>query len=71
MLYVQGLTEDMPGYSGHEFGQACDIFHADWHADMPDICWKVLGHIGEEIALNQGTGVLWGGLPRPYHWEIL
>lgn len=70
-LYVTGQSPDMPGHSAHEIGQACDIYHADYGPSLPTKCWEILGHIGEEIAVSQGTGVLWGGIIRPHHWEIL
>lgn len=70
-LYVTGESPDMPGHSAHELGQGCDILHSDYGMRLPKLCWQVLGHIGEEVAIQQGNGVLWGGILRPHHWEIL
>ena len=70
-LYVTGQSPDMPSHSAHEIGQACDLLHADFHDDMPTICWEVFGQVGREISISQQSDVLWGGPLRPHHWEIL
>ena len=70
-LYVTGQSPDMPGHSAHELGQACDLVHADYGKELPKLCWDIFGRVGEEIAISQQSGVIWGGPLRPEHWEIL
>ena len=70
-LYIRGESPDMPGYSAHEEGRACDLLHADYGMRLPPRCWEVIGHIGQEIALTQQLPIVWGGMLRPAHWELM
>lgn len=52
----------------HVLGYACDMYHSTLGSDMPNICWEIFQHVGEEIAEQQGLNLLWGGVDRPWSW---
>src|SRR5690606_17376323 len=74
MLYVQGHSNARAGQSAHQYGLAVDIVHGVKAWDMPETAWKMIGHIGKELAIQNGLHIMWGGdfksLWDPAHWEI-
>ena len=73
MEFVQGNTKHRAGESPHNYGCAVDFVHGidGWH--LAPESWELLGHIGKEIAAQNGIHIVWGGDMRdssPAHWEL-
>lgn len=80
MLYVKGnsLVTD----SAHMHGMAVDLVHSLKLWDLTTEQWKIVGHIGIELAKSKGFKLVWGGdwdgdgdytdqkLFDPAHWEV-
>lgn len=54
---------------------AVDIIHSKFGWNLTPEQWKMLGHIGKEVALKRGIAITWGGEPEygfydPAHWEL-
>lgn len=54
---------------------ACDIIHSKYGWNLSPEQWKMLGHIGLELANKRGIAITWGGSPEyrfydPAHWEL-
>lgn len=73
-LYVQGVTKAPGGRSPHNYGCAVDMVHGVNAWDLTREQWRLIGHIGKEVALQNGIKVTWGGdfksLYDPAHWEL-
>lgn len=71
-LVVKGVSRTTD--SAHEYGMACDIVHGIRAWNLTDLEWTLLGHIGSEVAMQNGLPIAWGGewekFPDPAHWEI-
>lgn len=72
-LYVRGysrILKDGP----HVAGFAVDIVHSKRGWDIPDVCWKIIGHVGKEVAAANSIDIEWGGdwsrFPDPAHWQM-
>jgi hypothetical protein len=73
MLYVKGVSKAKAGQSWHNFGQAVDIVHSVKAWNLTDHEWRLLGHIGKEVAARNNIKVRWGGdwsFYDPAHWEL-
>nr|QJB21385.1 MAG: hypothetical protein [Microvirus sp.] len=73
-VYVQGHSKAKAGQSPHNYGLAIDLIHGIRAWDLPKESWDVIGHIGKEVALQNGIKITWGGdfesLYDPAHWEL-
>nr|QJB21440.1 MAG: hypothetical protein [Microvirus sp.] len=72
--YVAGHSKAKAGQSPHQYGLAVDLIHGIRGWDMPDDSWRMIGHIGKEVAAQNGVPIVWGGdfksLYDPAHWEL-
>ena len=73
-VFVQGHSQkDGRGPYAHK-AWAVDIVHGTKAWNLPDESWKLIGHLGKEVAASIGVKVVWGGdWTRPYdpaHWEL-
>lgn len=81
-LYIEGRSNARGGESLHNIGCAVDLIHSTRGWELSDDAWKTLGYIGQELALQRGIGIRWGGdwdgdgdftdqrLYDPAHWEL-
>lgn len=81
-LYVQGVSKAQAGKSPHNFGMAVDIVSSLHHWEISSEAWNIIGHLGKELAIQNGFRLVWGGDWRdpdgpgpkvgwdPAHWEI-
>lgn len=70
-LFVQGVTQLRPRESPHNHGLAFHVEHATRGRQLPDRCWELIAHVGEEVSTQLGLDVTWGGLGgRPWHWQL-
>lgn len=72
-LYVQGVSKSKAGQSPHNYGMAVDVIHSLKAWDMTHDEWNIFGHVGREVAVQQGVKLTWGGDWRfydPAHWEL-
>lgn len=56
----------------HPKGRAVDIIHSILAWDLQKKAWDMIGHIGKEVALQNGLRLVWGGDWKkwdPAHWE--
>lgn len=72
--FKRGVSKAMWGDSPHNYGLAVDLIHGTKGWELDPKSWALLGHIGKEIAVQQGIRVTWGGdfrsLYDPAHWEL-
>lgn len=73
-LFDAGKSKDSPadGIWPHK-AWAADIVHSTKHWDMTPMQWKLIGHIGKEVAHSLQVKVTWGGdwsFYDPAHWEL-
>jgi hypothetical protein len=72
-LYVQGFSQAQAGESPHNHGCAVDIVHSIKAWKMDERSWRMLGHIGMELADQLGIKIEWGGewdFYDPAHWQL-
>lgn len=77
-LYDQGVSKATPGKSPHQYGCAVDIVHGIKAWDLTEQQWRVMGHVGHELAAQLGIKVVWGGNDGPgdkfawdpAHWQL-
>lgn len=73
-LKAQGVSNASGGQSPHNFGLAVDIVHSIKAWDLTRESWDDIGHIGKEVAKQNGVPIVWGGdWSRPWdpaHWEL-
>lgn len=75
--YARGVSRDSPvdGLWPHRFA-AVDIIHGTLgYMDAPVIpnAWRLIGHLGKEVATSMSLKIVWGGDWRfydPAHFEI-
>lgn len=65
----------------HQFA-AVDLIHGTKAWELPERCWDLVGHVGNEVARQLGIHITWGGdwdgdgiktdqkLYDPAHWEL-
>lgn len=72
--FVEGHSKARAGESAHNFGFAIDLIHSLRAWDLPRESWEDIGHIGKEVAAQNGLKLVWGGdwktLWDPAHWEL-
>jgi hypothetical protein len=58
----------------HQRGCAVDIVSSIGHWEIPKELWDHLGQIGEQIIVQRGLKIEWGGrwqnFPDPAHWQL-
>lgn len=72
-LYVRGVSKAKGFDSPHPNGCAVDIVHSTRAWDLTKSEWSMLGHIGKELAAQNGFKLVWGGdwsFYDPAHWEL-
>ena len=72
-LFVKGVSKAKGKQGPHTHGCAVDIVHSLLAWNLPDKGWKLIGHIGLEVAKTSGIDVTWGGKWKfydPAHWEL-
>ena len=82
-LYARKVTFSRGGDSPHNYGLAVDIIHSIKAWDLTEESWRLIGHIGNEVAKQNSIRLRWGGdwdgdgdirdqkLFDPAHWELL
>ena len=77
--FVQGFSKARYGESPHNFGLAVDFIHGIKGWNLDEQSWQMIGHIGREIAAQNGLKLVWGGDDPgvddafdwdPAHWEL-
>lgn len=72
-LYVRGVSNAKGFDSPHPNGCAVDIVHSTRAWNLTKAEWSILGHIGKELASQNGFKLVWGGdwsFYDPAHWEL-
>lgn len=72
-LHEAGHTRATAGQSPHNYGLAADIVHSRLGWNLAKRSWAVVGHVGKEVAKQNGIAVRWGGdwsFYDPAHWEL-
>lgn len=73
-LYARGVSKAKGMKGPHTHGCAVDIVHSLLGWNIPDKGWKLIGHIGNEVAAASGIDIEWGGSWKkfydPAHWEL-
>lgn len=73
--YVRGVSHKDGSKPYAHRAWAVDLVHGLylWEPGMPRECWDLLGHIGKEVAVQNGLKLVWGGDWSnpwdPAHWE--
>ena len=72
--YVQGFSRNDGSKDFPHLGCAVDIVHGLKHWELSKDSWSMLGHIGKELAVQNGLHVRWGrefkSIYDPAHWEL-
>nr|QJB21399.1 MAG: hypothetical protein [Microvirus sp.] len=71
--FKRGVTKARAGQSPHNWGCAVDIVHCRKHWGLTERQWRVVGHVGKELAAQRSLHVTWGGDWKfwdPAHWEL-
>ncbi|MER9486828.1 M15 family metallopeptidase [Mesorhizobium sp. M0563] len=71
--FVQGHSKAKAGQSAHNYGMAIDVIHSVHGWNLQRLSWALLGHIGQEISVQSGIEITWGGEWKfydPAHWEL-
>ncbi|RUV72912.1 MAG: hypothetical protein EOQ55_00485 [Mesorhizobium sp.] len=76
--YVRGTSKAKAGQSAHNWGCAVDIIHGVKGWDLSKDQWAIIGHVGKELAVQNGLKLVWGGRDSPTdrfdwdpaHWEL-
>jgi len=76
---LKALGHSKVSVSAHQYGLAVDIVHGTRAWNLDERQWKLIGHVGKELAVQKGIKLRWGGDwggdggPLdwdPAHWEI-
>lgn len=79
--YAEGNSKARAGESPHEYGLAIDLIHSIEAWQLPAESWALIGHVGKEVAAQNGLKLVWGGDWKkpgstdligwdPAHWEV-
>ena len=71
--FREGKSRARAGESPHNYGAAVDLIHGTKAWALSRKQWLILGHLGKELAAQQGLPVTWGGdwsFWDPAHWEL-
>ena len=72
--FVQGNSQNDGSRPYPHMAWAVDIVHGTMGWELPREAWQLLGHIGKEVAAQEGLKLVWGGdwkgLWDPAHWEV-
>jgi len=73
-LYRNGLSKNDGTKEYAHQHCAADIVHSKYAWKISEDQWKLLGHIGKEVAHLRGIAIVWGGDWKdpydPAHWEL-
>jgi len=73
-VYAKGLSKNDGSKAYAHQHCAADIVHSKYAWNMNKDQWKLLGHIGKEVAHLHGIAIVWGGDWKdpydPAHWEL-
>lgn len=77
-LFDKGVSKARPGSSPHQYGCAVDVVHGTKAWALTDEQWRLMGHIGHELAAQLGVKLVWGGNDGPgdkfawdpAHWQL-
>ena len=71
--FVRGVSKARAGESAHNYGLAVDVIHGIHGWEIANESWRMIGHIGKEVAAQNGIRIVWGGdwnFYDPAHWEL-
>lgn len=72
--FERGVSKARAGQSPHQYGCAVDLIHGVKAWKLERESWLLLGHMGKEVAIQNGIDIVWGGdfrsLYDPAHWEL-
>lgn len=71
--FRRGYSKARAGQSAHNYGMAVDIIHGVKAYDLHRDAWRILSHIGKEVAVQAGIGIVSGADWKfwdPAHWEL-
>ncbi|QCS37267.1 hypothetical protein [Tortoise microvirus 77] len=72
-LQKAGKSKAKAGQSAHGTGEGVDIIHGVKAWDLDRRSWAMIGHVGKELARQNGWRLTWGGdwkFYDPAHWEL-
>ncbi|QCS37273.1 hypothetical protein [Tortoise microvirus 78] len=72
-LHKAGNSKAKAGQSPHQYGMAVDLVHGVKGWGLDPRSWKMIGHVGKELARQNGWRLTWGGdwkFYDPAHWEL-
>lgn len=72
-LFKAGHSKAKAGESPHNWGCAIDLVHSVHGWGLTEEHWKLIGHMGKELARQRGFRLEWGGdwkFYDPAHWEV-
>lgn len=73
-VFVQGHSQKDGRTPYAHKAWAVDIVHGVLQWDMTPQSWRLIGHIGKEVAVQNGIKIVWGGDWKkpwdPAHWEL-
>lgn len=73
-VYDEGFSKTKPVLKWAHQHCAADIVHSKYAWNLTKDQWKLLGHIGKEVAHMLGIAIVWGGDWKspwdPAHWEL-
>lgn len=64
-LFLMRAVHDPTGF------RSVSIVHAVRGDDLHDYEWRILGHLGTEVAGALGVKIAWGGMVQPARWQLL
>lgn len=73
-LYALGVTKAKAGQGPHPYGCAADVVHSVRGWDLSRKQWSLIGHVGQELARQNGLKIEWGGNWKfydPSHWQVI
>ena len=72
--FVKGYSRNNGVTDFPHLAWAVDMNHSLKAWDVPKSAWTMIGHIGKEVAAQNGIKIVWGGefksLYDPAHWEL-
>lgn len=68
--YEEGDSKSPPGQGVHEFGMGFDLIHSVAGWNLAPESWKMVRHIGNEVAAQNGIPLRHDISWDPAHWEL-
>lgn len=79
-MFRRGVSKVRGKNGAHPNGCAVDVIHSTRGWDLTPSEWRIIGHIGKELAQSLGIRMVWGGDWKrnksdpigwdPAHWEL-